>query len=57
MIITENGYGAHETLEKTAKSMIKNELHSEIDQIDQLVPAIEDGAKVFGYNPWSLRIY
>ena len=57
MIITENGYGAHETLGEDGKVHDQERIAFLNDQIYQVGLAIEDGAKVFGYNPWSLRIY
>lgn len=53
MIITENGFGAHEDLDE------HNEIHDSYrieflrNQIYNVGQAIQDGAKVFGYNPWS----
>lgn len=53
MVITENGYGAHETLGEDGQVHDQERIDFLNDQIYQVGLAIEDGAKVFGYNPWS----
>lgn len=53
MMVTENGYGAHE--HKDANGEIHDQYRIDFlrDTIYQLGLAIEDGCKIIGYNPWS----
>lgn len=53
MIVTENGYGAHES--KDADGCIHDGYRIDFlrDTIYQVGLAIEDGCQVIGYNPWS----
>ncbi|MPN03385.1 Aryl-phospho-beta-D-glucosidase BglC [bioreactor metagenome] len=53
MVITENGFGAHEDLGADGKIHDQARIDFLRDQIYQVGLAIEDGAEVFGYNPWS----
>lgn len=53
MVITENGYGAHESVAADGKVHDPERIKFLKEQIYQIGLAIEDGAKVFGYNPWS----
>lgn len=53
MMITENGFGAHEDIDENG------ELHDDYrikflnDQIREVGHAIQDGCNVISYNPWS----
>lgn len=53
MMVTENGYGAHE--HKDANGEVHDQYRIDFlrDTIYQLGLAIEDGCKIIGYNPWS----
>ncbi len=53
MVITENGFGAHEDLGADGKIHDQARIDFLRDHIYQIGLAIEDGAEVFGYNPWS----
>ncbi|MFV0255544.1 MAG: glycoside hydrolase family 1 protein [Erysipelotrichaceae bacterium] len=53
MIITENGFGMHETLNKDGKINDAERIEFLRNHIYQIGLAIEDGCEVFGYNPWS----
>ena len=53
MIITENGYGAHEDLDENGQVNDIERINFLRDQIYQVGLAIQDGVEVLGYNPWS----
>ena len=53
MIITENGYGAHESKDAEGKVHDPARIEYLRNNIYQLGLAIEDGCEVIGYNPWS----
>ena len=53
MIITENGFGMHETLDADGKVHDQARLDFLRDNIYQVGLAIEDGCEVWGYNLWS----
>lgn len=53
MIITENGFGAHEDLDEKGEVNDQARIDFLRDQIYQIGEAIEDGCDVFGYNLWS----
>lgn len=53
MIITENGFAAHESLDENGKVHDHARIQFLNDQIYQVGMAIEDGCVVLGYNPWS----
>lgn len=53
MMITENGYGAHETLGEDGCVHDPERIDFLRDQIYQVGLAIEDGCEVIAYNPWS----
>ncbi len=53
MIITENGFGAHEDLDENGEVNDQGRIDFLRDQIYQIGLAIEDGCEVFGYNLWS----
>ncbi|MDD6710767.1 MAG: glycoside hydrolase family 1 protein [Sharpea porci] len=53
MIITENGYGAHEDLDENGQINDIERINFLRDQIYQVGLAIQDGVEVLGYNPWS----
>ena len=55
MVITENGYGAHESVAADGKVHDPERIKFLKEQIYQIGLAIEDGAKVFGYNPGHLQ--
>lgn len=54
MIITENGFGMHETLGEDGKIHDQERIDFLRDNIYQVGLAIEDGCEVWGYNPWSV---
>ena len=53
MMITENGYGAHETKDADGKVHDQGRIDYLREHIYQLGMAIEDGCEVIAYNPWS----
>lgn len=53
MMITENGYGAHEDVSEDGKVQDPERIQFLKDQIYQVGLAIQDGCDVIGYNPWS----
>ena len=53
MIITENGYAAHEDISSDGKVHDPNRIAFLHDQIYQVGLAIAEGCNVFGYCPWS----
>jgi 6-phospho-beta-glucosidase len=53
MVITENGFGAHEDVSNDGKVHDPQRIKFLQDQIRQVGLAIEDGCDVIGYNPWS----
>ena len=53
MIITENGYGEHEKVSDDGKVHDPERIAFLREQIKQVGLAIQDGCKVFGYNPWT----
>lgn len=53
MIITENGFGAHEDFDAFGQINDQERIDFLRDQIYQIGLAIEDGCEVFGYNLWS----
>lgn len=53
MVITENGMGAHEEVATDGKVHDPKRIKFMQAQIKQIGIAIQEGAKVFGYNPWS----
>lgn len=53
MVITENGYGAHESIGEDGRIHDQKRIDFLRDQIYQVGMAIADGCEVFGYNPWS----
>jgi 6-phospho-beta-glucosidase len=53
MMITENGYGAHDKLESDGTIHDKERIDFLRDQIYQIGLAIEDGCDVIAYNLWS----
>lgn len=53
MMITENGYGAHEEIAEDGGVHDQQRIHFLRDQIFQVGLAIEDGCEVIAYNPWS----
>ena len=53
MMITENGFGAHESKDTDGKVHDAQRIEYLREHIYQLGLAIEDGCEVIGYNPWS----
>lgn len=53
MMITENGYGAHETVSEEGVVHDPERIAFLHDQIAQVGLAIEDGCEVIGYCSWS----
>lgn len=53
MIITENGYGAHEDVDENGEVNDVERIEFLKNQIYQVGLAIQDGVQVIGYNPWS----
>jgi 6-phospho-beta-glucosidase len=53
MMITENGFGAHETLGEDGCVHDEERINFLRDQIYQVGLAIMDGCEVIAYNPWS----
>lgn len=53
MMITENGYAAHETLGEDRQVHDIERINFLRDQIYQLGLAIMDGCEVIAYNLWS----
>ena len=53
MMITENGYGAHETKDADGQVHDQGRIDDLREHIYQLGMAIEDGCEVIAYNPWS----
>ncbi len=53
MIVTENGLGAYDTLTSDGKVHDQYRIDYLRQHIKQIQLAISDGAKVFGYCPWS----
>ncbi|GAB6110218.1 glycoside hydrolase family 1 protein [Fusibacter bizertensis] len=53
MMITENGYGAHESVSEDGKVHDPERIKFLRDQIYQVGLAIMDGCEVISYNPWS----
>lgn len=53
MMITENGFGAHETVAEDGHVHDPERIAFLRDQIYQVGLAIEDGCDVIAYNPWS----
>ena len=53
MIITENGFGAHESKGADGKVHDDYRINFLRENIYQVGLAIEDGCEVWGYNPWS----
>ena len=53
MMITENGYGAHETKDADGQGHDQGRIDYLREHIYQLGMAIEDGCEVIAYNPWS----
>ncbi|AIS63939.1 glycoside hydrolase family 1 protein [Listeria ivanovii] len=53
MMITENGYGAHEDISADGKVHDPERIRFLRNQIFQVGRAIQDGCQVIGYNPWS----
>lgn len=53
MMITENGFGAHDKLSEDGCVHDEYRIDFLKNQIYQVGLAIEDGCKVIGYNPWS----
>ena len=53
MVITENGFGAHESAGGDGRVHDQYRIDFLRDTIYQLGLAIEDGCDVIGYNPWS----
>ena len=53
MMITENGYGAHETKDADGQVHDQGRIDYLREHIYQLGMAIEDGCEVIAYNPWS----
>lgn len=53
MMITENGFGAHEALGEDGRIHDQARIDFLREQIYQVGMAIMDGCDVIGYNPWS----
>lgn len=53
MVITENGYGAHEDVDENGEVNDVERIEFFKNQIYQVGLAIQDGVQVIGYNPWS----
>lgn len=53
MVITENGYGAHEDVDENGEVNDVERIKFLKNQIYQVGLAIQDGVQVIGYNPWS----
>lgn len=53
IMITENGFGAHESPDADGKIHDSYRIDFLRDQIEQVGLAIADGVDVLGYNPWS----
>lgn len=53
MIITEAGYGAHEEVGEDGHILDSERIDYLRNYLYQIGLAIEDGAEVFGFNPWS----
>ncbi|RRD95549.1 glycoside hydrolase family 1 protein [Clostridiales bacterium COT073_COT-073] len=53
MIITENGFGMHESVADDGRVHDQARIDFLRDNIYQVGLAIEDGCEVWGYNPWS----
>ena len=53
MVITENGFGAHESKDADGKIHDSYRIEFLRNTIYQVGLAIEDGCEVIGYNPWS----
>lgn len=53
MMITENGFGAHESVSEDGHVHDPERIAFLRDQIYQVGLAIEDGCEVIAYNPWS----
>lgn len=53
MVITENGFGAHESKDENGEVHDPYRIDFLRDTIYQLGLAIEDGCEIIGYNPWS----
>lgn len=53
MMITENGYGAYDSVSEDGKVHDSKRIEFLRDQIYQVGLAIMDGCEVISYNPWS----
>ena len=53
MLVTENGLGAYDTLTEDGKIHDQYRIKYLQDHIHQIQEAINDGAEMLGYNPWS----
>lgn len=53
MMITENGYGAHESIDPDGHVHDPKRIDFLRDQIYQVGLAVMDGCEVIAYNPWS----
>lgn len=53
IVITEGGYSAHEDLDEDGKVHDEGRIDFLKEHIRNIGFAIQDGAKVFGFNPWS----
>lgn len=53
MMITENGFGAHEQIAEDGRVHDGERIRFLREQIYQVGLAIEDGCEVIAYNPWS----
>ena len=53
MMITENGFGAHESKDENDEVHDPERIAFLRGQIEQVGLAIADGCKVIAYNPWS----
>ena len=53
MLVTENGLGAYDTLTEDGKVHDPYRIEYLRRHIEQIEAAINDGAEMLGYNPWS----
>lgn len=53
MMITENGFGAHEDVDSEGNIHDEERINFLREQIFQVGRAIDDGCEVISYNPWS----
>lgn len=53
MMITENGFGAHEDIDENGELHDGYRIKFLNDQIREVGHAIQDGCNVISYNPWS----